>query len=141
MYQKIIIIGNLGGDPQMRYTQDGTPVTSFNVATNRRWTSQSGEPQERTVWFRVSAWRKQAETCNQYLNKGSKVFVEGELTPDQESGGPRVWTGNDGQTRASYDIRAWSVKFLDSRQDSARDMGGAASGMPDEPISDDEVPF
>lgn len=141
MYQKIIIIGNLGGDPQMRYTQDGTPVTSFSVATNRRWTSQSGEPRERTTWFRVSAWRKLAETCNQYLNKGSKVFIEGEIEPDAESGGPRVWTGNDGQTRASYEITARNVKFLDSRQDSAGDMGGAASGVPDESISDDEVPF
>ena len=75
MYQKLIIVGNLGRDPEMRYTPDGTPVTNFSVATNRRWTDASGQQQERTVWFRVSAWRRLAETCNQYLSKGRQVMV------------------------------------------------------------------
>jgi single-strand DNA-binding protein len=146
MYQKVTIIGNLGSDPQMRYTPDGTPVTSFSVATNRRWTDQSGEPQERTVWFRVSAWRKLAETCNQYLSKGRTVFVEGELEADAQSGGPRVWTDNSGNTRASYEIRAREVKFIGGGQGGAGSMGGSASRggddtMGPDPLDEESVPF
>jgi single-strand DNA-binding protein len=70
MYQRLVLVGRLGRDPEMRYTPDGTPVTSFSVATDRRWTDASGQQQERTVWFRVTAWRRLAETCNQYLRKG-----------------------------------------------------------------------
>lgn len=109
MYQKIIIIGNLGRDPEMRYTPSGTPVTSFSVATSRRWTGQDGQQQERTVWFRVNAWNRLAETCNQYLSKGRQVFVEGELSE------PSVYQARDGEYRASLDIRAWTVRFLGGR--------------------------
>ncbi len=70
---------NLGADPEMRYTQDGTPVTSFRIATNRHWSSQDGTMQEKTVWFSVSAWRRLAETCDQYLTKGQRVLVVGEM--------------------------------------------------------------
>ena len=78
MYQKIIVVGNLGGDPEMRYMPDGTAVTNFSLATNRRWTDgRSGETRDETTWIRVSVWRKQAESVNQYLSKGSKVLVEG----------------------------------------------------------------
>ena len=76
MYQKVIIVGNLGGDPELRYTPQGDPVTSFSVATNRRWTGRDGQPGEETCWFRVSVWGKQAESCNQYLSKGRQVLVE-----------------------------------------------------------------
>ena len=77
MYQKVIIVGNLGTDPEMRYMPDGTAVTNFSVATNRRWTDRAtGEPREETTWFRVSVWRQQAETANQYLSKGRQVLVE-----------------------------------------------------------------
>ena len=113
MYQKLVIVGRLGRDPEMRYTQDGTPVTSFSVATDRRWTSQSGESQQRTVWFRVSAWRRLAETCNQYLAKGRMVLIEGELTE------PRPYQGRDGEWRASLDVTARTVKFLGGRSDAA----------------------
>ena len=118
MYQKVFIVGNLGKDPEMRYTADGTPVTSFSVATNRRWTNQDGSPGKETVWFRVSAWRRLAEICNQYLSKGRQVCIEGRLHPD-ENGGPRIWTGNDGQPRASFEITAQSVQFLGSRGEQA----------------------
>jgi len=137
MYQKLIIIGNLGRDPEMRYTQDGTPVTSFSVATNRRWTDASGQQQERTVWFRVSAWRRLAETCNQYLSKGRRVLVEGEI---QE---PRVWQGQDGQWRASLDVTARAVKFLGGRGDAAAapPAPAAAGPTPPESIDEEEIPF
>jgi len=94
MYQKIIIMGNLGNDPEMRYTPQGKPVTNFSVATNRKWTNADGTPGEETIWFRVSAWGKLGEVCNQYLSKGRQVFVEGRLRPDPETGAPRIWTGN-----------------------------------------------
>lgn len=112
MYHKIIIVGNLGRDPEMRYTPDGTPVTTFPVAANRRWTDQDGQQREETVWFRVSAWRRQAEICNQYLQKGRQVLIEGQLRPDPNTGGPRIWTGNDGIARAQYEVTALAVRFL-----------------------------
>ena len=120
MYQKIIVVGNLGRDPEMRYMPDGTAVTSFSVATSRRWTDRAtGQPAEETTWFRVSVWGRQAETANEYLSKGRKVLVEGQITPDRNTGGPRLWTAQDGTVRASFEIRADSVRFL-----SARDEGG-----------------
>ena len=106
MYQKIIIIGNLGREPEMRYTPAGEPVTAFSVATSRKY----GEKDE-TTWFRVSVWGKQAESCNQYLHKGSKVLVEGRLRPD-ESGSPKVFQRKDGTWGASYEVTAETVRFL-----------------------------
>jgi single-strand DNA-binding protein len=139
MYHKIIIVGNLGRDPEMRYTDDGTPVTSFSVATNRTWNRPDGSQGEETVWFRVTAWRRLAEVCNGYLQKGRQVLVEGRLKPD-ENGGPRVWTGNDGETRASYEVTALVVKFLDGRGGEAGDLPeGGAPESPGEP--EEEIPF
>jgi single-strand DNA-binding protein len=142
MYHKVVLVGNLGRDPEMRYTQDGTPVTSFSVATSEKWTGQDGEQKERTVWWRVSAWRRMAETCNQYLSTGSRVLVEGRINPDPETGGPRVYTRNDGTPGASYEVTAQTVKFLSSRGDAA----GAAPGAPrdeDVPpeVEEDAIPF
>ena len=96
MYHTIIIVGNLGKDPEMRYTPAGQAVTNFSVATSRQYTGSDGNQVKETIWFRVSAWGKQAETCNQYLKKGSKVLVEGRLTPDPSTGGPRLWQRQDG---------------------------------------------
>jgi single-strand DNA-binding protein len=143
MYQKVVIVGNLGGDPELRYTPQGDAVTSFSVATNRRWTGRDGQPGEETAWFRVSVWGKQAEACNQYLSKGRQVLVEGRLTPDRATGGPRIWTGSDGQSRASYELRAIIVQFLGGGG------GGPGAGAGDyqnnypEPdtIAEDEIPF
>jgi single-strand DNA-binding protein len=137
MYQKIILIGNLGRDPEMRYMSDGTPVTSFSVATSRRWTDPSGQQQERTVWFRVSAWRRLAETCNQYLAKGRQVFVEGELRE------PRPYQGRDGEWRASLDVTAYNVRFLGGRGDTGPSPEGAAPSE-EEPggfVDEEEIPF
>lgn len=141
MYHKVIIVGNLGRDPEMRYTPDGTPVTNFSVATNRRWTNQDGSQGEETVWFRVSAWRRLAETCNQYLTKGRQVFVEGIMRPDPETGGPRIWTGNDGQARASFEVVAHTVRFLGGRGDQ---VGAGPPSDVEEPagmMEADDIPF
>ena len=110
MYQSTTIVGYLGADPEMRYTPDGVPVTSFNVAVNRRWTGKDGEPREKTTWFRVTAWRKLAETCAQYLSKGRLVLVEGDIEAS-------AWTGADGQPRASLELTARNVQFLGKRGD------------------------
>jgi single-strand DNA-binding protein len=139
MYQKITIVGNLGNDPEMRYTASGVPVTRFSVATNRRWKAADGSPGEETVWFRVSAWRGLAETCNQYLSKGRQVFVEGRLVPDKETGGPRVWTGNDGVARSSYELSALDVRFLGGRGEAE---GALPPDAPEEPSGgEEEIPF
>ena len=139
MYQKVTIVGNLGNDPEMRYTASGVPVTRFSVATNRRWTGADGNPAEETCWFRVSAWRGLAETCNQYLSKGRQVLVEGRLAPDRESGAPRVWTGNDGVARSSYELNALTVKFLGGKGERE---GALPPEAPEEAgAADEEIPF
>lgn len=115
---KILIIGNLGSDPEMRYTPNGNPVTSFTVATNRRYKASDGENREETEWFRISAWNRLAETCNQYLQRGSKVYVEGRLSS-------RTYVGNDGETRVSLDVNASEVRFIDSRGANASSEGGS----------------
>ena len=109
MFQQIMLIGNLGRDPEMRYTSTGVPVTSFSMAVSRRWTGQDGQQQEKTVWFRVSTWRKQAEVANQYLTKGSKVLVIGEIEE------PRIYTAQDGTQRTSLEVNAQQIKFLSPR--------------------------
>jgi single-strand DNA-binding protein len=144
MYQKIIIVGNLGRDPEMRYTPSGQAVTNFSVATNRRYTGSNGERVDETVWFRVSAWGRLGETCNQYLSKGRKVLVEGRLNADPETGGPRIWTDQNGNARSSFEISAITVQFLSSRGED--DMYEPANGSyrgrrreMDEP--EEDIPF
>jgi single-strand DNA-binding protein len=140
MYHKIIIVGNLGRDPEMRYTPDGTPVTNFSVATNRKWSNSDGSQAEETIWFRVTAWRQLAELCNQYLSKGRQVLVEGRMTPDRETGGPRVWTGNDGQPRASFEVTALTVRFLGGRGEGG-DTSVSYQEAPPPEMGEDEIPF
>lgn len=111
MYHTIIIVGNLGKDPEMKFTPSGQAVTSFSVASNRKYSNAAGEQVNETTWFRISAWGKQAEVCNQYLKKGSKVLVEGRLTPDKETGGPRVWESGE-KHGANYEVVAGTVRFL-----------------------------
>jgi single-strand DNA-binding protein len=129
MYQKIYLAGNLGQDPELRYTPNGTAVTRFSVATNERWTDREGQQQDRTIWWRVSVWGRQGEAVSEHLRKGSQVFIEGRMDPDPETGGPSIWTGRDGQARASYEIVAQRVQFVGRR-------GGAASFEP----RDEDVP-
>src|SRR5215212_8218048 len=117
MFHTIIIVGNVGKDPEMRYTPSGQAVTSFSVATNRQYTTGGGEQVKETMWFRVTTWGKQAEICNQYLKKGSKVLIEGRLTPDKATGGPKIWSKQDGSSGASFEVTAGTVRFLSSRGD------------------------
>lgn len=137
-YHTIIIVGNLGKDPEMRYLPSGQPVTSFSVASSRNYVNQQGEKIEETVWFRVSAFGKQAETTNQYLKKGSKVLVEGRLTADK-NGGPRVWTRQDGTPGASFEVVANTIRFLSSRGDATG--GGTAEPGGDYEHDAGEIPF
>ena len=138
---KIIVIGNLGRDPEMRYTPNGQSVTSFSIASNRKYTTAAGEQREETEWFNVSAWGRHADLCNQYLTKGQQVYVEGRLHS-------RTYETRDGQTRFVNEINLTDVQFL-SR---GAEMGGEASGyapgpgpgMGDEgpPMDDvDDLPF
>lgn len=133
MWHKIIVVGNLGKDPDMRYTPSGQAVTSFSVATSRTYTATNGEQAKETIWFRVSTWGKSAEACNQYLKKGAKVLVEGRLTPDKGTGNPRVYTNKDGVASASFEITAVEVKFLDG----AKTGESRQAELPPE----DDIPF
>jgi single-strand DNA-binding protein len=145
MFQTVILAGNLGRDPEMRYTPTGQAVTSFSVATNRQWTNNNGEIVKETIWFRVSVWGKMAEVCNQYLKKGSKVLVEGRLTADPNTGGPRVWVGQDGQPRASFEVSAQTVRFLSSRTESGEASAGGTAFPEDLALNggdaDENIPF
>ncbi|MGW8143511.1 MAG: single-stranded DNA-binding protein [Anaerolineales bacterium] len=138
MYHNIILVGNLGRDPEMRYTPSGQAVTNFNVATNRQYTNSDGEKVKETTWFRVSTWGKTAEITNQYLRKGSKVLVEGRLNPDPETGGPRIWNRQDGSSAASYEITANRVLFLSSRAEDEAGYGTEDSQGISEP---EDIPF
>ena len=142
MYHKVILAGNLGRDPEMRYTPDGTPVTNFSIATTERWTGRDEQQQERTIWWRVTAWRRLAETCNQYLSKGRPVLVEGRMNPDPETGNPRVFTRTDGTTGASYEVTALTVKFLGGRGDEAGvDVPRDEDVPPEADLGEEEIPF
>lgn len=124
MYQQLTLIGNLGRDPEMRYTPSGVAVTNFSVATSRSWTGQDGQRQEKTVWFRVAAWRRLAETCNQYLTKGQRVLVIGEVEE------PSTWTDQEGNTRTSLEVTARTVRFLNTRAEGEALASGFGQGAP-----------
>ena len=142
-FHTALFVGNLGRDPEMRYTPDGRAVTNFSIAVNDDYTNNNGERVKRTIWIRVSTWGKQAESCNQYLKKGSKVLVEGRLIADQATGGPRVWTGQDGSPRASFEVSAGTVRFLSSRGETEAGSSGSAPVAEEggAPASDEDIPF
>lgn len=142
---KVMIIGNVGRDPEMRYTPNGAPVTSFSVAVNFRRTGPDGQPLDETEWFNVVTWNKLAETCNQYVTKGRSVFVEGRLRT-------RSWDGQDGQKHYRTEVIAQDVRFLDSGQSSGRPAQRSEGGASRPPrtggedafggdIEPDEIPF
>jgi single-strand DNA-binding protein len=138
MYQKITIVGNLGRDPEMRYLDNGQAVTNLSVATNRRWNDQAtGQQQEEVTWFRVSVWGKQAEACNQYLEKGRQVLVEGRLKPDPANGGPRLYTRQDGSVGASFELAAERVQFLGNNGNGRHNGEGVETAE----IVEDDIPF
>ena len=134
MYQHITLIGNLGRDPELRYTPAGQPVTDLSVATKETWKDQSGEKKDRTTWWKISVWGKQAENCNQFLVKGSRVLVEGTLRGD-EGGNPRTYQKKDGTTGASFEMTAKDVRFLSAKGVSESD------GQSPEKVVVDDLPF
>lgn len=139
MYHRVIIAGYLGRDPEIRYLPDGQAVANFSIATSRRWTDQSGQPREETIWWRVSAFGKTAENCKQYLAKGRAALVEGRMRPD-ENGNPRTWTGQDGVVRASYEVTADTVRFLGRREEEAV-VPPVPEAAAEEPAEPEAIPF
>ena len=142
MYQQIVLIGNLGNDPEMRYTPSGVPVASFNLAVNKTWTNAEGQRQDKTTWFRVTTWRKNAEIASQSLTKGRQVLVVGELED------ARAYTDRDGNLRASLEVTAQTIKFLSRGAEGAGgDHAGAVSAsMPSNrndsgPVGEEDIPF
>jgi single-strand DNA-binding protein len=139
-FNKIIIVGYLGRDGELRYTPQGTAVCDFSVATTERRKDKSGEFQDVTTWFRVSLWGKRAETASPYLTKGKLVYLEGRLTQ-------REYQDRDGNTRTSLDVSASELQFIGPRGDEApaareeRPQKQATQEEPMESISDDDIPF
>jgi single-strand DNA-binding protein len=131
MYQRLVLVGNLGRDPETRYSENGIPVTNFSVATTNKWSDASGEPHEETVWFRVATFGKQAETCQEYLTKGQRVLVEGTLIADPANGGPRIFTRKDGTPGAAFELRANTVRFLSPKSERANGGAHIADEAPD----------
>jgi single-strand DNA-binding protein len=138
-FNKIIIVGYLGRDAELRYTPQGTAVCNFSVATTERRKDRSGELQDVTTWFNVSLWGNRAETTSQYLNKGKLVFVEGRLSQ-------REYQDRDGNTRTSLDVFATDVQFIGPRTEDTgfKQDESSRAGIAEpvaEPITDDDIPF
>ncbi len=138
---KMLVIGNVGTDPEMRYTPNGNPVTSFRLATTHRYTTGDGERREETEWFTITSWSQLAEQTNQYVTKGKRVYVEGRLKSNS-------WTGQDGQTRFRNEIIANRVLFLDRApqggEPGGEPGGGPSSGEPgpeESPGEADDLPW
>lgn len=134
MFEQTIIVGNLGNDPELRYTSAGVPVTTFSVAVNRKWTNADGTHGEETKWFRVTTWRKLAETCAQYLAKGRQVMVVGRVTAS-------AFTGKDGAPRASLELTADTVRFLGGNGNSQDDNSNVGMAMASAAPQDEDIPF
>ena len=143
-FNRIILVGNLGRDPELRYTAQGTPVCTFTMATNDRRKDRNGEMQDQTTWFRVTLWNRQAENASQYLHKGKPVYIEGRLRVEE-------FTDREGRQRQSLEVTATDMQFIGSRQDdagversaSASASSSPAAAAPAEPadLSDDDIPF
>jgi single-strand DNA-binding protein len=141
MYHTVIILGNLGRDPEMRYLPSGQPVTTMNIATNHKYTDSDGQLVKETTWFRVSVFGKQAESSNQYLKKGSSVLIQGRLRPDPSTGGPRVWNRQDGTPSASFEVTAQTVKFVGGRAAGEGSYQGGEFEETPSSAGEDDIPF
>ena len=130
---KVIIIGNVGTDPEMRFTPNGTPVTSFRIATSISFTITDGERKQETEWFDVVTWNRLAENCNQFLTKGQRAYVEGRLRT-------RSWEGQDGQRHQRIEIIANSVLFLDRRPVGTLPEGTLETSTEDD-LEAGDIPF
>ena len=136
MFQQTIVVGRVGRDAELRYTPGGLPVTNFSVAADRRWTDANGQAQEKVTWFRVICWRKLAEITNQYVKKGQRILVAGEIEA-------AAWTERDGAPRASLELTADRVRFLGDRAADGEDKPPAETGPDADKEADagDELPF
>lgn len=134
MLNKIMLIGNLGRDPEMSYTPGGQAITKFSLAVSRRFKDRdSGDRREETTWFNIVAWERLAETCNTYLHKGSKVYIEGRINSHK-------YTNKDGVEVTAWDVTASNMEMLDTKGDSQGQSGGR-SGESGGDMTADEVPF
>jgi len=137
-FNKITLVGNLGRDPELRYTPQGTPVCTFSMATNERRKDKTGEMQDHTTWFRVTLWGRQAETASQYLTKGRPIYIEGRLRVDE-------WTDRDGKARYTLEVHATDMQFIGgARSEEAPMERAAAAGAPaaeQADLADDDIPF
>lgn len=142
-FNKIIVVGNLGRDPELRYTPQGTPVCSFTMATNEKRKDKAGEMQDLTTWFRITLWGRQAEAASQYLTKGRPVYIEGRLRVEE-------WTDRDSKQRYTLEVHATDMQFIGSRGDEGApssprgrsDEGGPSrGGSSDVDVTDDDIPF
>ncbi|MEM4251803.1 MAG: single-stranded DNA-binding protein [Candidatus Bathyarchaeia archaeon] len=135
-FNKIIIVGNLGRDPELRYTPQGKAVCDFTVATtDRRRDPSSGESKDETTWFRVTFWDRQAEVASQYLSKGRQVYIEGRLRT-------REWTDKEGRTRVSLEVTGTELQLLGSKGEESSPKTTPAQPHPaDDPVTDDDIPF
>jgi single-strand DNA-binding protein len=134
---KVILLGNLGRDPEVRFTQGGTPVANFTMATTDRWSDPSGEKKEKTEWHRIVVWGKQAEIAGEYLRKGRPVFIEGSLQT-------REWTDRDGNKRYTTEVRAQRLQLLGRPDDRGSSVGSPpAEEAPEAPggFAEDDIPF
>ena len=131
---KVMLIGNVGTDPEMRFTPNGSSVTSFRIATNRVFTTSDGERKQETEWFTVVAWRKLAENCNQFLTKGQRVYVEGSLRT-------RTWEGQDGQKRSRVEVIANRVLFLDKQAVAHLPNEDGAPEISEDMVEPEDLPF
>jgi len=130
---KAIIVGNLGSDPELRFTQSGKAVTNFSLATNEKWKNKDGELQEETEWHRVVVWGPQAESCEKYLSKGRQVYIEGKIKT-------REWEDKEGNTKYTTEVVAQTVQFLSGGQGGGG--GGTSKSQQPAPITDDDdIPF
>ena len=138
-FNKVILVGNLGRDPELRYTPQGTPVCNFSIATNERRKDKNGEMQDTTTWFKVTLWNRQAETAAQYLQKGRPVYIEGRLRVEE-------WTDRDGKLRHTLEVHATDMQFIGGRgggEEQPMERAAAAGGGSNEPadLPEDDIPF
>lgn len=136
-FNKIILVGNLGRDPDLRYTPQGTPVCSFSLATNERRKDKAGEVQDHSTWFRVTLWGRQAETASQYLTKGRPVYIEGRLRVEE-------WMDRDGRPRHTLEVHATEMQFIGggkAEETSPEQTATAATGEQQSDLPDDDIPF
>jgi len=135
MINKVILIGRLGADPEIRYTPSGAEVATFRIATSESWTNKSGEKEERTEWHRIVAWRGLAKICGEYLNKGKLVYIEGKLRN-------RSWEDKEGNKRTTTEIEATEMKMLGGPGEATRKTKEPETGYTSPPVKDEEdIPF